>query len=79
MLILRELNVVLRVIRARYEGGMLKPLEPLQLREGEEVLIAILPSDEERRMVVEKYKGFMGKALKRELDELLLEAEFESF
>ena len=58
---------------------MLKPLEPLRLREGEELLIAILPSDKERKRVIEKYKGFMGKASKRELDELLLEAEFESF
>ena len=58
---------------------MLKPLEPLRLREGEELLIAILPSDKERKRVIEKYKGFMGKASKRELDELLVEAEFESF
>ena len=30
-----------RVIRVRYEKGVLKPLEPLQLREGEEVDVVI--------------------------------------
>jgi predicted DNA-binding antitoxin AbrB/MazE fold protein len=71
--------MVSRVIRVRYEGGVFKPLEPVNLKEGEELLITILPSDEERRRVIEKYKGFMGRASKKELDELLLEAEFESF
>jgi predicted DNA-binding antitoxin AbrB/MazE fold protein len=30
-----------KVIRARYEGGVLKPLEPLDLRDGEYVIVAI--------------------------------------
>ncbi|AEM38321.1 protein of unknown function DUF104 [Pyrolobus fumarii 1A] len=30
-----------RVIRVRYEGGVLKPLEPLDLEEGEEVQVVI--------------------------------------
>ena len=30
-----------RIIRAKYEGGVLKPLEPVELREGEEVLVEI--------------------------------------
>ncbi len=30
-----------RIIRVRYEGGVLKPLEPVELREGEEVLVEI--------------------------------------
>ncbi len=30
-----------KVIRARYEKGVLKPLEPVNLREGEEVQIII--------------------------------------
>ncbi|BES82880.1 antitoxin family protein [Pyrodictium abyssi] len=71
--------MALKTIRARYEGGVLKPLEPLQLQEGEEILIAIILTDEERRRIVERYKGFMGRASKKELDELLLEAELESF
>ncbi|MEB3759315.1 MAG: antitoxin family protein [Desulfurococcales archaeon] len=30
-----------KVVRARYEKGVLKPLEPLEFREGEEVEIII--------------------------------------
>ena len=30
-----------KVIRVRYEKGVLKPLEPVRLREGEEVFISI--------------------------------------
>lgn len=30
-----------KVIRFRYEKGVLKPLEPVKLREGEEVIISI--------------------------------------
>ena len=34
-----------RVIRARFENGVLKPLEKLDLREGEVVKIVVLPKD----------------------------------
>ncbi len=34
-----------KVIRARYEEGVLKPLEPLRLEEGEEVRILVLPEE----------------------------------
>ena len=34
-----------KVIRVRYENGALKPLEPLELREGEEVRIKVLPEE----------------------------------
>ena len=34
-----------KVIRARYEKGVLKPLEPLELQEGEEVRIQVLPEE----------------------------------
>ncbi len=30
-----------KVIRVRYEKGVLKPLEPVELREGEEVIISV--------------------------------------
>ncbi len=30
-----------RVIRVRYEKGVLKPLEPLDLREGEEIVVEV--------------------------------------
>ncbi len=34
-----------RVVRARYEKGVFRPLEKLDLREGEEVRIVVLPKD----------------------------------
>ena len=34
-----------KVVRVRYEKGVLKPLEPLELREGEEVRIRLLPEE----------------------------------
>jgi len=34
-----------KVIRARYEKGVLKPLDKIELREGEELRIAILPRE----------------------------------
>jgi len=32
---------VSKAIRVRYEKGVLKPLEPVELREGEEIVISI--------------------------------------
>ena len=46
-----------KVIRAKYEKGVLKPLEPLELREGEEVQIVIQPSES----VAEKFYGIARK------------------
>ncbi len=70
-----------KVIRVRYEKGVLKPLEPINLEEGVELHIALLTIGKQekrnRKRIVEKYKGFMGSASKKEIDELLLEAEFE--
>ena len=34
-----------KVIRVKYEKGVLKPLEPLELREGEEARIQVLPEE----------------------------------
>ena len=34
-----------KVIRARYENGVLKPMEKLDLKEGEEVRIVVLPKE----------------------------------
>ncbi|MCS7386845.1 MAG: DUF104 domain-containing protein [archaeon GB-1867-005] len=34
-----------KVIRAKFEKGVLKPLEEVELREGEEVRIIILPRE----------------------------------
>ncbi|RLF15609.1 MAG: hypothetical protein DRJ66_04160 [Thermoprotei archaeon] len=63
-----------KVIRARYEEGVLKPLEPIELKEGEEVLIRI-ERFEDRRKVVDEFYGKRGPAPKDLLDEFMLEAE----
>jgi len=34
-----------KIVRARYENGVLRPLESLDLEDGEEVRIAILPKE----------------------------------
>ena len=34
-----------KVIRVKYEKGVLKPLEPLELQEGEEIRIQVLPEE----------------------------------
>lgn len=48
-----------RVVRARYENGVLRPLEPLDLREGEEVRVAVV-----RR----SFRGFSESAGKYEFE-----------
>ena len=63
-----------KVVRARYERGVLRLLEPVQLREGEEVLVRI-ESLEDRKKTVEKFYGKRGSAPKELLDEFILEAE----
>ena len=65
---------VSRVVRARYEKGVLRLLEPVQLREGEEVLVRI-ESFEDRKKIVEKFYGKRGSAPKELLDEVMMEAE----
>jgi Protein of unknown function DUF104. len=63
-----------RAIRAKYEKGVLKPLEPIELEEGEEVLIKI-EKLEDRRKIVDEFYGKRGFAPKELLDEFMLEAE----
>ncbi|ADM27625.1 Protein of unknown function DUF104 [Ignisphaera aggregans DSM 17230] len=65
-----------RTIRVRYEKGVLKPLEPVELNEGEEVIIRI-ERLEERRKIVEEFYGKRGSAPKDILDEFMLEAEIQ--
>jgi len=60
-----------KAIKARYEKGVLKPLEPLELREGEEVRIKI------ERSLREKLRdliGVLGKSSEEELKRYLEEA-----
>ena len=65
-----------KVIRVRYENGVLKPLENVDFGEGEVVLIRIeKPSD--RARIVDRFKGFLGEISEDELEELIEEAELE--
>jgi len=63
-----------KIIRVRYENGVFKPLEPIELKDGEEVLIKI-ERFEDRKRVVEEFYGERGLASKELLDEFMLEAE----
>jgi len=63
-----------RVIRVRYENGVFKPLEPVDLEEGEEVLITI---KRDIRRILKKYRGILGKSSIRELLELEEEAHIQ--
>ena len=63
-----------KVIRVRYEKGVLKPLEPLELRDGEEVLVKII-AVEERRRLLRRHRGALGPAPRELLDRFMLEAE----
>lgn len=60
-----------KVIRVRYENGVLKPLEPVDLEEGEEVLVTI---KRDVRRVLRKYRGILGRSSIRELLEIEEEA-----
>jgi len=64
---------VSKVIRVRYERGVLKPLEPVELHEGEELVVFI----RKRRVseVLDKYVGLFGKASVEELREYEEEAQ----
>ncbi|RLG75595.1 MAG: hypothetical protein DRO12_05300, partial [Thermoprotei archaeon] len=44
-----------KAVRVRYEKGVLKPLEPIDLREGEERIAVLIPVREERRRILRKY------------------------
>ncbi len=62
-----------KVIRVRYERGVLRPLEPVELQEGEELVVFI----RRRRVseVLDKYVGLFGKASIEELKEYEEEAQ----
>ena len=66
-----------RVVRVRFEKGVLRPLEPLDLQEGEERLVVLVPAGEERRRIPRRYRGVLGRASQEEIEELLAEAEWE--
>ena len=62
-----------KVIRVKYEKGVLKPLEPLEFR-GEEVLVKVI-AVEERWKLLRRHRGALGLAPKELLDRFMLEAE----
>ena len=57
-----------KVIRVRYEGGVLKPLEPVELREGEEVTVRL---EERIRERLEDLIGVLGESNDEELGRYL--------
>jgi len=64
---------VSKAIRVRYENGVLKPLEPIELKDGEEVMVFI----RKRRIgeVLDKYVGMFGEATVEELKQYEEEAQ----
>jgi len=60
-----------KVIRVRYEGGVLKPLEPIELREGEEVRVRI---EKDLRGRLKDLIGVLGEFSEEELERYLEEA-----
>jgi len=64
-----------RAIRVRYEKGVLKPLEPVELYEGEELIVII----HRRRVkeVLDKYIGMLGEASSEELRKYEEEAQMQ--
>jgi len=64
-----------KVIRVKYENGVLKPLEPVELREGEELVVFI----RKRRVgeVLKKYVGMFGRADTEELRKYEEEAQVQ--
>ncbi len=63
-----------KVIRVRYRGGVLVPEKPLELEEGRELLIKIIDVDEKRR-ILEKYRGILGRVEQELVEEAVEEAE----
>jgi len=63
-----------KVIRVRYRGGVLVPEKPLDLEEGRELLVKIIDMEEKRR-ILEKYRGILGHAKPELVEEAIEEAE----
>lgn len=63
-----------KVIRVKYENGVLKPLEPLEFDEGKELYIRIIRV-EEKKKILNKYKGALGNVEKKLIEEAIEEAE----
>jgi len=62
---------VSKVIRVKYERGLLKPLDPLEVKEGEVLLVRVVD-----KSLAERVFGSI-RIDKRRLEEVLREAEDE--
>ena len=60
-----------KVIRVRYEKGVLKPLSSVDLEEGKEYKVII---EEDIDELIKKYRGVLGKSSVEEFRELEEEA-----
>ncbi len=62
-----------KVIRVKYEKGVLKPLDPIEFKEGEELVVFI----RKRRVseILNKYVGMFGSADVEELRKYEEEAQ----
>ena len=66
-------RVLSKAIRVRYEKGVLKPLEPVELHEGEELVVFI--RKRRVREVLDRYVGLFGRASVEELKKYEEEAQ----
>ncbi len=58
----------------RYRGGVLVPENPLDLEEGKELLIKIIDVKEKKK-ILEKYRGILGRVDPELVEEAIEEAE----
>ncbi len=63
-----------KVVRVRYRGGVLVPEKPLDLEEGRELLIKIIDV-EEKKKILERYRGILGRVEPELVEEAIEEAE----
>ncbi|MCD6348898.1 MAG: antitoxin family protein [Candidatus Korarchaeota archaeon] len=63
-----------KIVRVRYEKGVLKPLERLELEEGREYEIII---GEDIDALIRRYRGVLGKSSVKEFEELEEEAQLQ--
>ncbi|PUA32746.1 MAG: hypothetical protein B7O98_04655 [Zestosphaera tikiterensis] len=59
-----------KVVRVKYENGVLKPLESLELKEGEEVQVRI---ERNLRSRLKDIIGILGRSDEKELEKYLEE------
>jgi predicted DNA-binding antitoxin AbrB/MazE fold protein len=65
-------RIVSKVIRVKYEKGVLKPLDKVDLEEGKEYRVLV---EEDIDKLIEKYRGVLGKSSVEEFEELEEEAQ----